>query len=66
MNDANKYLLLDCKDAVRRGQSWNSSGKVGCEPELSALQVRVSLQGRELWEQFGDIGTEMLITKTGR
>ncbi|XP_035636134.2 T-box transcription factor TBX6L isoform X1 [Oncorhynchus keta] len=66
MNDANKYLLLDCKDAVLRGQSWNSSGKVGCEPELSALQVRVSLQGRELWEQFGDIGTEMLITKTGR
>ncbi|XP_029556250.1 T-box transcription factor TBX6L isoform X1 [Salmo trutta] len=56
----------DWKDAVLRGQSWNSGVKVGCEPELSALQVRVSLQGRELWEQFGDIGTEMLITKTGR
>ncbi|XP_045080221.1 T-box transcription factor TBX6L [Coregonus clupeaformis] len=60
------YCPPDWKDAVLRGQSWDSGGKVGCEPELSALQVRVSLQGRELWEQFGDIGTEMLITKTGR
>lgn len=47
-----------------RGQSLDS-GIIG-ETELSSLQVRVSLQGRALWEQFGSLNTEMLITKTGR
>ena len=27
---------------------------------------RVELDGRELWEQFHEIGTEMVITKSGR
>ncbi|CAB1352489.1 unnamed protein product [Coregonus sp. 'balchen'] len=60
------YCPPDWKDAVRRGSYWDAGGKIGGETKLSTLQVRVSLQGRELWEQFGDIGTEMLITKTGR
>ncbi len=28
--------------------------------------VRCHLETRELWEKFHDLGTEMIITKTGR
>ncbi|KAM6970628.1 T-box transcription factor TBX6L [Aplochiton taeniatus] len=55
----------DWRDAVIHGQSWDAI-KVGREMELSSLQVSASLQGRELWDKFGDLETEMLITKTGR
>uniref|UniRef100_A0A3B1K5B4 T-box transcription factor 16, like n=1 Tax=Astyanax mexicanus TaxID=7994 RepID=A0A3B1K5B4_ASTMX len=36
------------------------------EAELTSLPVHVALEGRELWDKFSGIGTEMLITKTGR
>uniref|UniRef100_A0AAR2KFI9 T-box domain-containing protein n=1 Tax=Pygocentrus nattereri TaxID=42514 RepID=A0AAR2KFI9_PYGNA len=36
------------------------------EAELTSLPVHVALEGRELWDKFSNIGTEMLITKTGR
>lgn len=36
------------------------------EAELMSLPVHAALQGRELWEKFNNVGTEMLITKTGR
>ncbi|KAK2816292.1 hypothetical protein Q7C36_022563 [Tachysurus vachellii] len=36
------------------------------EAELMSLPVHAALQGRELWEKFNSVGTEMLITKTGR
>lgn len=29
-------------------------------------EVRVDLQGSELWKRFYEIGTEMIITKAGR
>lgn len=29
-------------------------------------EVRVDLQGSELWNRFYEIGTEMIITKAGR
>lgn len=29
-------------------------------------EVRVELQGSELWKRFFEIGTEMIITKAGR
>ena len=29
-------------------------------------EVRVELQGSELWKRFYEIGTEMIITKAGR
>ncbi|XP_056626092.1 T-box transcription factor TBX22 [Triplophysa dalaica] len=32
----------------------------------SAREVRVDLQGSDLWRTFHEIGTEMIITKTGR
>ena len=28
--------------------------------------IKVELEGRELWERFNDLGTEMIITKAGR
>uniref|UniRef100_A0A8B9GXD2 T-box domain-containing protein n=1 Tax=Astyanax mexicanus TaxID=7994 RepID=A0A8B9GXD2_ASTMX len=34
------------------------------EAELTSLPVHVALEGRELWDKFSGIGTEMLITKT--
>ncbi|TSL28147.1 T-box transcription factor TBX6L [Bagarius yarrelli] len=36
------------------------------EAELMSLPVHAALQGRSLWEKFNNVGTEMLITKTGR
>uniref|UniRef100_A0A665WLM0 T-box transcription factor 22 n=1 Tax=Echeneis naucrates TaxID=173247 RepID=A0A665WLM0_ECHNA len=35
----------------------------GCRPDR---EVRVELQGSELWKRFYEIGTEMIITKAGR
>ena len=40
-------------------------------PELSgsslpAKDIKVTLEGRELWQKFHEIGTEMIITKAGR
>ena len=28
--------------------------------------ITVELEGKELWERFSDLGTEMIITKAGR
>lgn len=28
--------------------------------------IKVELEGRELWERFNELGTEMIITKAGR
>ncbi|MGH0175284.1 UNVERIFIED_CONTAM: hypothetical protein FKN15_070146 [Acipenser sinensis] len=36
------------------------------EAQFSSEHIRVSLQDRELWDKFGSLGTEMIITKSGR
>ncbi|XP_036379182.1 T-box transcription factor TBX6L [Megalops cyprinoides] len=59
------YCSQDWKDALLRGQCLDAM-KMDTEAELSAHQIRVSLQGRELWDKFSGIGTEMIITKSGR
>ncbi|XP_019903810.1 T-box transcription factor TBX6L [Esox lucius] len=66
LNSQTKSYGCCLPDAVHRGQCKDSSRTVRDETEISDLEVRVSLQGRELWEQFRGIRTEMLITKTGR
>lgn len=38
-------------------------GESDCYPDR---EVRVELQGSELWNRFYEIGTEMIITKAGR
>ena len=36
-------------------------------PSKQDLQnIAVRLEGRELWERFSELGTEMIITKAGR
>ena len=42
-----------------------------CAPPLIASplagdEMRVDLQGSDLWKRFHEIGTEMIITKAGR
>ncbi|KAI1902896.1 hypothetical protein AGOR_G00021030 [Albula goreensis] len=59
------YCPPEWKDTVL-GSQCRDVLKVDAEAELSAQQVRVSLQGRELWDKFRSIGTEMIITKSGR
>ncbi|XP_073805872.1 T-box transcription factor TBX6L isoform X2 [Danio rerio] len=52
------YYPQDCRTQYSRMNS--------AEAELTSLPVHVSLQDRELWDKFSSIGTEMLITKSGR
>ncbi|KAG9339768.1 hypothetical protein JZ751_022434, partial [Albula glossodonta] len=59
------YCPPEWKDTVL-GSQCRDVLKVDAEAEFSAQQVRVSLQGRELWDKFRSIGTEMIITKSGR
>lgn len=32
----------------------------------SMERIEVVLEGRDLWDRFNDLGTEMIITKCGR
>ncbi len=57
---------LDCTEPIFRTQHGLNSRMNSPESELTSLPVHVSLQDRELWDQFSSIGTEMLITKSGR
>ncbi|CAK6974191.1 T-box transcription factor TBX22 [Scomber scombrus] len=58
------------RQAVRSGAEESEPGgeetkgkESDCRPER---EVRVELQGSELWKRFYEIGTEMIITKAGR
>lgn len=39
--------------------------KMSSSPE-ELKDVQISLEGRELWDRFNELGTEMIITKSGR
>uniref|UniRef100_A0A131YIQ5 T-box protein 2 n=1 Tax=Rhipicephalus appendiculatus TaxID=34631 RepID=A0A131YIQ5_RHIAP len=43
-------------------------GPPGFEPEDDGVQddPKVNLEGKDLWERFHELGTEMIITKSGR
>eukprot|EP00064_Thunnus_orientalis_P011157 superscaffoldBa00001583_g11187 len=45
------------------GGEENKAKESDCRPDR---EVRVELQGSELWKRFYEIGTEMIITKAGR
>ncbi|XP_026213910.1 T-box transcription factor TBX22 [Anabas testudineus] len=55
---------------VRSGTDEACSGREESKTEESDYcperEVRVELQGSELWKRFYEIGTEMIITKAGR
>ncbi|XP_047440433.1 T-box transcription factor TBX22 [Mugil cephalus] len=58
------------RQAVRSGAEDSEPGSEGNKPKesdcRSEREVRVELQGSELWKRFYEIGTEMIITKAGR
>ncbi|KAM7389441.1 hypothetical protein PAMP_023422 [Pampus punctatissimus] len=58
------------RQAVRSGaEDRNPAGEENKPKESDSCpdrEVRVELQGSELWKRFYDIGTEMIITKAGR
>ncbi|RXN23536.1 T-box transcription factor TBX6L-like protein [Labeo rohita] len=60
------YYPQDCKEPICRTQHGLNGRMNSPEAELTSLPVHVSLQDRELWDKFSNIGTEMLITKSGR
>ncbi|XP_026067076.1 T-box transcription factor TBX6L-like [Carassius auratus] len=60
------YYAQDCKEPLVRTQHGLNNRMNSPEAELTSLPVHVSLQDRELWDKFSSIGTEMLITKSGR
>ncbi|TRY78963.1 hypothetical protein DNTS_014720 [Danionella cerebrum] len=64
-NDSPPGSLFDAKDHRKcRRKTSVEDGKPG---ESEAVKdVRVDLQGAELWRRFHQIGTEMIITKVGR
>ena len=43
-----------------------SSGVAGGSNNPATKDIKVTLEGRELWQKFHEIGTEMIITKAGR
>lgn len=49
----------------RKKKSMKLRKPAGTESE-AAREVRVDLQGSDLWKKFHEIGTEMIITKVGR
>ncbi|XP_066518129.1 T-box transcription factor TBX6L [Hoplias malabaricus] len=60
------YYPQEWKDSMCRTQAWDGGVVSRGEAELTSLPVHVALEGRELWDKFSSIGTEMLITKMGR
>ncbi|KAI7812520.1 T-box transcription factor TBX6L [Triplophysa rosa] len=60
------YYSQDLKEPFCRSQHGTNNRTNSVEAELTSLPVHVSLQCRELWDKFSSIGTEMLITKSGR
>ncbi|KAL4235428.1 T-box transcription factor tbx20 [Mactra antiquata] len=61
----------DCKSPAESG-TFSPSGpdspvSVQCSNTTESLPlVKCKLETRELWEKFNELGTEMIITKTGR
>lgn len=60
-------ILMTCEDQRKdkRKKSVKSRRPASRECE-AAREVRVDLQGSDLWKSFHEIGTEMIITKAGR
>ncbi|XP_034037742.1 T-box transcription factor TBX22 [Thalassophryne amazonica] len=56
-------INLDSQEAAEAKRDDNRPVESGCSP---GAEVRVELQGSELWKRFYEIGTEMIITKAGR
>ena len=53
-------------EALRQLRSRLEINKEDCSRRSVVEDPNVSLEANELWEQFHNIGTEMVITKSGR
>lgn len=55
----------DSSNSDRENDQEKQTTKISSSPE-ELKDVQVSLEGRDLWERFNELGTEMIITKSGR
>ena len=56
MDKSNDIIFFSCKLSVYRNIKYF----------ISVFQVVCFLETQELWEKFFSLGTEMIITKSGR
>ncbi|CDQ93949.1 unnamed protein product [Oncorhynchus mykiss] len=56
---------LSCDSEPGR-EERTRTGESDSNPGREESEVRVELQGSDLWTRFHEIGTEMIITKAGR
>ncbi|KAF3693641.1 T-box transcription factor TBX22 [Channa argus] len=61
--DTGRQTAGSCAEEPNDGREKNKPNEGDCRPDR---EVRVELQGSELWKRFYEIGTEMIITKAGR
>lgn len=58
-------LERDSPDIIAEKSCTPKSQKILCNCE-ELLNVECHLETKDLWDKFHDLGTEMIITKTGR
>lgn len=60
-------IKISNSEAVAQGLNFNPiSSLTSVEPGKKDPRIHVSLEGGELWRQFLQVGTEMIITRSGR
>lgn len=52
--------------AKRMAAGFPASGHMGREHQNRDKNIKITLENKELWQKFHAIGTEMIITKSGR
>ncbi|CAJ0585485.1 unnamed protein product, partial [Mesorhabditis spiculigera] len=62
--DGSVDAIEDADDVSRHPIDFTVSSSIPCTDSLRALECR--LEGGDLWARFHDLGTEMIITKSGR
>lgn len=70
-----QYISRPSIDALRGDSGLCSAYQLALRPSLRDLDIKddgvkdspvVELEGRELWEKFHELESEMVITKSGR
>ena len=62
-NESSESATAPSSKPKKKEEKVRVKAKCNCE-EL--INVECFLETKELWEKFHDLGTEMIITKTGR
>ena len=55
---------MSTSGSAKDSSSGSGNGGLPLHPKLS--HIRASLEGKELWQEFDELGTEMIVTKAGR